>query len=120
MRAGEAGADVILFSESETCGQWVTVRIIRLRLHEPAADNKHARLLAELLTAKESTPEPADDAPEDHADRRMAAPARQRQRTGDEDCLVDCQDDCKSGPPFLFGNALGECLRGCRRRCGFR
>jgi hypothetical protein len=39
-------------------------------LNEPAADNKHARLLAELLTAKESTPEPADDAPEDHDDRR--------------------------------------------------
>ena len=96
------------------------MRIIRLRLNEPAADNKHARLLAELLTAKESTPEPADDTPGDHADRRMAAPFQQKQRTGDEACLRDCQDDCKSGPPILFGAALGACLRGCRRRCGFR
>ena len=120
MKAGEAGADVILFSESETCGQWVTVRIIRLRLNEPAADNKHARLLAELLIAKESAPEPADDTPGDDTDRRMAAPFRQRQRTGDENYLRDCQDDCKSGPTFLTGGALGACLRGCRRRCEFR
>ena len=81
-KPGDADSDVILFSESETCGHWVAVPldivesvqvigwmacddhkhpIVRLQLHEPAPDNKNARVLAELLTTKDTARSPADD-----------------------------------------------------------
>lgn len=141
-KPGDAEADVILFSESETCGRWVAVPldlvesvqvigwmacddhkhpIVRLRLHEPAADNKHARMLAELLTARDTASEPAGYAPGGQADEQIAPTTRRVLRGGgDLACLRSCQDDYKSGPPFLHGNALGACLRSCRRECGFR
>lgn len=88
-KPGDADSDVILFSESETCGHWVAVPldivesvqvigwmacddhkhpIVRLQLHEPAPDNKNARVLAELLTTKDTARSPADD-PQGGSDR---------------------------------------------------
>lgn len=73
-KAGHGDTDSIMFSESETCERWVAVPldivqsvevigwtachdhrhpIVKLQLHEPAPDNKMARMLIDLLTAND-------------------------------------------------------------------
>lgn len=138
--AKHGDGDVLLFSESESCGGWVAVSldlvesveviawaackdhthpVVRLRLLEPAADNKHARLLADLLAARDaaSVEEPADGVAGGPGAARRRGTARGH---GDPTCLASCQDGCTSGPPFLTGRALGACLRACRSECGYR
>ena len=33
------------------------------------------------------------------------------------DCKRSCIQGCRSGPPFLRGQALGDCLRSCPAEC---
>jgi hypothetical protein len=128
-KPSETDPSVLLFSESRTCGRWATVPldliesvqvvgwatctdhkhpVVRLKLRDALPDNRHATLLAELLFAKDE-----DEASRTgEVDAAVRGAARQ-----DPDCVHACQDACRDGPPFLFGAALGACLRRCRQRC---
>lgn len=140
-KAGHGDTDSIMFSESETCERWVAVPldivqsvevigwtachdhrhpIVKLQLHEPAPDNKMARMLIDLLTANDGASDRGNGTDGAQGFQRGLTRAPQPRIAVDRSCLRSCQQDCKSGPPFLSGPALARCLRSCRRECGFQ